>query len=88
MKLCEYMTLVGTTQTEFARRLGVSQSYLSEILATERQCNGARGRRPSPELAERIVELTNGIVSLREALFPNSGIPDAGRTSGQGPLNR
>ncbi|HNZ03091.1 MAG TPA: helix-turn-helix transcriptional regulator [Myxococcota bacterium] len=71
MKLHEYMMTTGATQTEVARRLGVSQSYLSEILATERQSSRIRGRRPSPELAMRIVELTGGQVSLNEALFPH-----------------
>ncbi|HOD08536.1 MAG TPA: hypothetical protein PKG98_10665 [Myxococcota bacterium] len=74
MKLHEYMMTTGATQTDFARRLGVSQSYLSEILATERQSGRVRGRRPSPELAMRIVEVTGGQVSLNEALFPHLAV--------------
>jgi len=70
VRLHEFVSEYRVTQVELARRLGVSQSYISEVLATERGEAGARGRRPSPELAARIVEVTGGRVTLEEVLFP------------------
>jgi len=51
------------TNTQLARLVGIDQSSICHYHAGR--------RRPSPEVALRIEEVTEGEVSLREILFPN-----------------
>lgn len=71
MKLHEFLEIHGILQTKFAQRLGISQGYLCEILSTGKGMKNPRFRRPSPELAFKIVHATGGQVTLEEVLFPN-----------------
>jgi len=54
--LSEYLSKTGLTQTAFAKDVGVSDAYLSQILT------GAR--RPSFDLMEKIEDVTGGQVSI------------------------
>jgi transcriptional regulator with XRE-family HTH domain len=62
MIFSKWLTIAGLTQAEAARKLDVSESTISLILSGD--------RRPSPELAQKMVTESNGKVSLEEALFP------------------
>jgi 3,4-dihydroxy 2-butanone 4-phosphate synthase / GTP cyclohydrolase II len=53
MKLSEWLTNNSTSQSEFARRLGITQGRISQIVA---------GEQPSLELAMKIAGLTNNQV--------------------------
>ena len=53
MKLAEWLTNSSTSQSEFARRLGVTQGRISQLVA---------GEQPSLELAMKIAGLTNNQV--------------------------
>lgn len=62
MHLKEYLFKAGINQSEFARKLGVSRTHLTMI---------ALGKsRPSPELAKKIMDETEGRVTVMELLFP------------------
>ncbi len=58
MTLAEWIKSEGITRSSAARRLGVSPSYLTEL------CQGKRF--PSAGLACRIVDESEGLVTLRE----------------------
>jgi transcriptional regulator with XRE-family HTH domain len=62
MIFSKWIEIANRTQADIARTLGVSESTVSLILSGD--------RRPSPELAQKIVQESNGKVSLEEALFP------------------
>jgi transcriptional regulator with XRE-family HTH domain len=51
-------------QRVLARTLGLSDSYLSELLSGKRNFN--------PKIAQKIEELTKGEVSRMELIFPES----------------
>ena len=53
MKLSEWLTNSSTSQSEFARRLGVTQGRISQIVA---------GEQPSLELAMKIAGITSNQV--------------------------
>lgn len=56
MELKTYLTSTGTSQAAFAERVGISASFLSEIL------NGPK--EPGPEMAQKIEAATNGAVPM------------------------
>lgn len=60
MTLDGYLQSRNLTQDALAQRLGVNQSYVSQLLN--------RKRRPSPEIAKRIEAATNGEVSAASLL--------------------
>ena len=62
MSLKSFIERSGLKPAQFARKAGISKSYLSEILAGE--------RRPSPQLAEKIAKATKGEVSAESLVFP------------------
>ena len=62
MIFSKWITIANLTQADAARKLGVSESTVSLIVSGD--------RRPSPELAQKMVQESNGKVSLEEALFP------------------
>ncbi len=62
MKLKKYIESKGITQREFALRLGVHYIYIYKI------CAGLR--RPSPEMATKIEQVTDGQVLEMESLYP------------------
>ena len=61
MKLKTY--LKGKNRREFAKQIGTTKGYVDLL------CCGAR--RPSPELAKKIMIYTGGKVTLEELLFPS-----------------
>ena len=65
MQLAEWMDEKNITQTKMAEMAEVQQSYISEYLA------GKKGM--GKDTAARIVEVTEGVVSLEELLFPKKG---------------
>lgn len=62
MDLREYLFRKRITQVDFAKKLGVSRSHLSQIIAGTKH--------PSRKLAKKIEEETNGHVTALEMLFP------------------
>jgi len=62
MKLKTYLESKNVTQREFAERLGAHYMSIYKI------CAGRR--RPSPELAAKIEDETDGQVSRLESLYP------------------
>lgn len=62
MIFSKWLTIANLTQADAARKLEVSESTISLIISGD--------RRPSPELAQKIVQESSGKVSLEEALFP------------------
>jgi 3,4-dihydroxy 2-butanone 4-phosphate synthase/GTP cyclohydrolase II len=60
MKLAEWLKKTGTTQVALARRLGISQGRVSQLVA---------GDAPSLELALRIAALTGGAVTPADFLM-------------------
>lgn len=63
MNLKEYLFRKDISQVEFAEKLGVTRETVSRIV---KQRNN-----PSPKLAKKIEELTNGEVTAMELLFPD-----------------
>ena len=61
-----FITQSGQTRAMWAERLGVSRSYLSDVV------NG--NRRPSLDLAVRIARLTGGAVPV-ESWVPDASAP-------------
>lgn len=61
MWLDEWLFKEGETVTSFAKRLNISRTHLTSIIV------GRKGA--SPELAQKIEEMTHGQVSLREILL-------------------
>lgn len=79
MLLNEYLTLGGITRATFARALGTSKGYLSDII------NGKR--RASLEIALKIQRETKGAVTPVELDAPwqeNNPIEGSGGESGGG----
>jgi len=62
MNLKEWQHQNNITDTELARRVGVHQSTVCHYHAGR--------RRPSPEVALKIEEVTGGEVTMKEAFFP------------------
>ena len=62
MIFSKWLEIANMTQAEIARKLDVSESTISLIASGD--------RRPSPELAQKIVSESKGKISLEEALFP------------------
>ena len=62
MIFSKWLEIANVSQAEASRRLDVSESTISLIVSGT--------RRPSPELAQRMVIDSGGKVSLEEALFP------------------
>jgi DNA-binding transcriptional regulator YdaS (Cro superfamily) len=63
MKLVEFLNTENVTQRKMAGDVGVHYQYLHAII------HGTR--RPSPDLALKIEQATEGKVTLRELLFPD-----------------
>ncbi len=61
MKPQAYRNLVRLTLKEMAEKLGIAVSYLSMIEAGH--------RRPSPDLAKKMMEVSDGAITLEDALF-------------------
>lgn len=78
MKLSEYLKSKNMTGQQFADVVGCGQPMISLMTNGE--------RRPSPELALRIEQVTNGAVTLRELLFPQ-GEPQESNESRDGNPN-
>lgn len=62
MLFTKWIKISGMTQAEVARKLGVSESMVSLVVSGN--------RKPAAHLAQEIVLLSGGKVSLEEALFP------------------
>lgn len=62
MTLRDYLDSQKMGASSFAKKAGMKQPYTSLII------NGKR--KPSAPLALRIEQATNGVVTLRELLFP------------------
>ncbi|MCK4828582.1 helix-turn-helix domain-containing protein [bacterium] len=61
MRLKDY--LKGKDRKEFAEQIGTTKNYVNLLV-----CNS---RRPSPELALKIEQATNGAVNKLELLYPS-----------------
>ena len=62
MKLSDYLKIKEMNHSELAKKLGVTRSYLSQIVYEK--------NRPSVSLAKKIQEITNGYVTVTELLCP------------------
>jgi len=62
MLFAKWLEISGMTQAEVARRLDISESMVSLMVSGD--------RKPAASLAQGIVCLSSGKVSLEEALFP------------------
>jgi len=62
MLLKDFLEENGIRHNWFAKKLGISPSYLSEIVNLKKV--------PNPKLAKKIEELTKGKVSRLEVLYP------------------
>jgi transcriptional regulator with XRE-family HTH domain len=62
MDLKVWINSKGISQKQMAEELGISKSYLSELLSGKRNF--------SPKIAQRIEEFSKGEVSRMELLFP------------------
>lgn len=60
MNIKEYLTKENMSQRELAKSIGVSDPYVSEIIAGKKN--------PSPALATRIEKATNGEVKASDLL--------------------
>lgn len=63
MNLKNWLKENNTNAIKFARQIGVHYSMIYYILKGQ--------RRPSPELAEKIENATDAVVSRLELLYPN-----------------
>lgn len=72
--LQNYLNDSKITQRKFSESLGIHYMYLNQIV------NGTR--RPSPNLALRIEQATDGQVTLRELLFPVQSTRPVGTRQG------
>ena len=64
MELKKYLEKEGLSQTEFAKKLGVTSARISQIVN--------RKRNPSVFLMVAIEEITNGNVTMRELFTPEA----------------
>jgi len=62
MKLADYLKTNQEAPANFARRIGLSRSYISLLMSGKRT--------PSPEIALKIENATNGKVGRLELLYP------------------
>ncbi len=62
MLFSKWLEIADMTQAEAARKLNISESMVSLMISGE--------RKPSAPLAQAMVSLSGGKVSLEEALFP------------------
>lgn len=62
MLLSEWLDQSGCSQAKLAKQIGVSQQMVCGVLHGQ--------RRFSPEVARKVVELSEGTVTLEELLFP------------------
>lgn len=62
MKLSDYLKIKEMNHSELAKKLGVTRSYLSQIVYEK--------NRPSVSLAKKIQEITKGYVTVTELLCP------------------
>lgn len=60
MGLKEYLDLIGKKQKDFAVELGVSGAHVSDLVKGK--------KKPSPDLATKIEDLTNGEVKASDLL--------------------
>jgi transcriptional regulator with XRE-family HTH domain len=58
----EYLKKTGTTEKEFAEKIGVSQPFVNLIKRGE--------RRPTPEIAQKIEEITG--IPFKKLLLTNN----------------
>lgn len=71
----EFIKSSGERQTVWARRIGVSQSYLSSLISGRKE--------PSLRIAARIERLSNGAVPAA-SWVPDEAAPVPGQTEGAG----
>jgi len=64
MELKQYLEEKGLSQTEFARKLGVTSARISQIVN--------RKRNPSVFLMKAIEEVTGGSVTMQELFSPDA----------------
>ncbi len=62
MLFAKWLEIAGMTQAEVAQKLNVDESMVSHLKSGN--------RKPAAPLAQAIVNLSHGKVSLEEALFP------------------
>lgn len=62
MKIIDVLKYLQKNQTEFAKEIEIHPVYLNAIIRHR--------RRPSPELALRIEQATDGAVTRMELLYP------------------
>lgn len=62
MKLIDYLKQQNISYSDFAKQINVTASYITYILQNK--------RRPSPEIALKIEQVTEGRVSRIEVLYP------------------
>ena len=62
MKLKKYLSQCSIKKSHFADLIGVSPAFITYILQGK--------KRPSPEVAKKIEEVTHGTVSRIELLYP------------------
>jgi len=64
MLLTEYLQNQNITKSEFARRINISATHMGDI------CNGKKN--PSLALARRIIEVTEGKVTVGDLFHPEA----------------
>ena len=62
MKLKKYLKRYPFKQCYFAKDVGVSPAFITYIIQGK--------KRPSPEVAKKIEEVTHGMVTRMELLYP------------------
>lgn len=62
MKLDEYLFRNKMSKTQFAKNLGVTRTYIHDIIA--------KRRTPRPKLARKIEEVAEGQVKKEQLMFP------------------
>jgi DNA-binding transcriptional regulator YdaS (Cro superfamily) len=72
MRLNDY--LKDKDRGEFAARLGVSKGHIDNLCSNSRYA-------PSRKLAKAIEEITSGVVSIRELLYPENANEEGSRES-------
>jgi transcriptional regulator with XRE-family HTH domain len=63
MKLSDYIKDQKITQAKIGLAAGISKAHISQICRL--------GRRPSPDVAVRISQATNGAVTVLDLLYPD-----------------
>ena len=62
MKLKKYLDRCSIKKSHFANIIGVSPAFITYIIQGK--------KRPSPEVAKKIEEVTHGVVNRMELLYP------------------